>query len=59
VLADRLKSDGVSEEAIEGRRGRAQELVAAAVEAAKAAPPAEVSTALTDVWADGGAAWRT
>jgi TPP-dependent pyruvate/acetoin dehydrogenase alpha subunit len=59
VLADRLKKDGVEEQTIEERRGRAQELVAAAVEAAKAAPPADEATAFTDVWADGGAQWRT
>jgi pyruvate dehydrogenase E1 component alpha subunit len=29
------------------------------VEAAKAAPPPDPREALTDVWADGGAAWRT
>jgi acetoin:2,6-dichlorophenolindophenol oxidoreductase subunit alpha len=29
------------------------------VEAAKAAPPPEEATAFTDVWADGGAKWRT
>jgi acetoin:2,6-dichlorophenolindophenol oxidoreductase subunit alpha len=33
--------------------------VAAAVEAAKAAPPPAEDSALTDVWADGGAQWRT
>ena len=59
VLAGRLRADGVSEQAVEERRGRARDLVAAAVEAAKAAPPADESTALTDVWADGGAQWRT
>jgi acetoin:2,6-dichlorophenolindophenol oxidoreductase subunit alpha len=59
VLADRLKGDGVPEQAIEERRARAQDLVAAAVEAAKAAPPADEATAFTDVWADGGAKWRT
>ncbi len=59
VLANRLKTGGVEEQTIEERRGRAQDLVAAAIEAAKAAPAAEESTALTDVWADGGAQWRT
>ena len=59
VLADRLKSEGVPEQAIQERRSRADDLVAAAVEAAKAAPAAEESTALTDVWSDGGAQWRT
>lgn len=38
---------------------RAASVVAAAVEAAKAAPPADPADAFTDVWADGGSAWRT
>jgi TPP-dependent pyruvate/acetoin dehydrogenase alpha subunit len=59
LLAERLHGDGVAEEAVEERRKRAQEVVAAAVEAAKAAPPPDEATALTDVWADGGAQWRT
>jgi TPP-dependent pyruvate/acetoin dehydrogenase alpha subunit len=59
LLAERLHGDGVAEEAVEERRNRAQEVVAAAVEAAKAAPPPDEATALTDVWADGGAQWRT
>jgi pyruvate dehydrogenase E1 component alpha subunit len=59
LLADRLRGDGVAEEAIEERRGRARDTVAAAVEAAKAAPPPDEATAFTDVWADGGARWRT
>jgi acetoin:2,6-dichlorophenolindophenol oxidoreductase subunit alpha len=59
LLAERLRAGGVAEEAIEARRGRAQDVVAAAVEAAKAAPPPDEATALTDVWADGGAQWRT
>ena len=37
----------------------AREEVAAAVERAKAAPPPSEDTAFTDVWADGGAHWRT
>jgi acetoin:2,6-dichlorophenolindophenol oxidoreductase subunit alpha len=59
LLAERLRGGGATEEAIQQRQHRAQELVAAAVEAAKAAPPAEEKTAFTDVWADGGAQWRT
>jgi pyruvate dehydrogenase E1 component alpha subunit len=59
VLAGRLRERGVGEDAIQQRRARAQEVVAAAVEAAKAAPPPEEATAFTDVWADGGAKWRT
>jgi TPP-dependent pyruvate/acetoin dehydrogenase alpha subunit len=59
ILAERLEASGVERKAIDERRDRADELVAAAVEAAKAAPPADESTALTDLWADGGAQWRT
>jgi acetoin:2,6-dichlorophenolindophenol oxidoreductase subunit alpha len=33
--------------------------VAAAVDAAKNAPDADAAEAFTDVWADGGATWRT
>jgi TPP-dependent pyruvate/acetoin dehydrogenase alpha subunit len=59
LLADRLRARGVDEQAVAERRARADELVAVAVEAARAAPPADEATALTDVWADGGARWRT
>jgi pyruvate dehydrogenase E1 component alpha subunit len=59
LLAERLRAGGVAEEDIEERRSRAQDLVAAAVEAAKAAPVADEASAFTDVWADGGAQWRT
>jgi acetoin:2,6-dichlorophenolindophenol oxidoreductase subunit alpha len=59
LLAERLRGDGVAEDALQERRDRAQKVVDAAVEAAKAAPPPDESTALTDVWADGGAQWRT
>jgi pyruvate dehydrogenase E1 component alpha subunit len=38
---------------------RAERVVADAIEAAKAAPEPDPADALTDVWADGGAAWRT
>jgi len=59
LLAERLRGDGVAEEALQERRDRAQKVVDAAVEAAKAAPPPDEATALTEVWADGGAQWRT
>jgi TPP-dependent pyruvate/acetoin dehydrogenase alpha subunit len=59
LLAERLRGDGVEERAVKERRDRAQQEVAAAVEAAKAAPTPQEATALTDVWADGGARWRT
>jgi len=38
---------------------RVEALVSAAIAAAKAAPEADPDEAFTDVWADGGAAWRT
>ena len=59
VLAERLRDRGVDQPAIDEVDTRAREEVAAAVEAAKAAPPPAEETAFTDVWADGGAQWRT
>jgi pyruvate dehydrogenase E1 component alpha subunit len=59
VLAERLRDRGVEQQAIDEVDARAREEVAAAAEAAKAAPAPEESTAFTDVWADGGAQWRT
>ncbi|MFF8871831.1 thiamine pyrophosphate-dependent dehydrogenase E1 component subunit alpha [Streptomyces massasporeus] len=55
----RLAELGVGEEAVAGADERARAVVERAVEAAKAAPPPDPRVALTDVWADGGAAWRT
>ncbi|KOV99145.1 acetoin:2,6-dichlorophenolindophenol oxidoreductase subunit alpha [Streptomyces sp. NRRL B-1140] len=55
----RLAELGVSAETVAGADGRARAVVERAVEAAKAAPPPDPREALTDVWADGGATWRT
>ncbi|MEU9050843.1 thiamine pyrophosphate-dependent dehydrogenase E1 component subunit alpha [Streptomyces sp. NPDC048384] len=55
----RLVELGVSEAVIGEADDRATSLVQKAVEAAKAAPAPDPDEALTDVWADGGAAWRT
>jgi pyruvate dehydrogenase E1 component alpha subunit len=55
----RLAELGVDEETVAGADERARDVVERAVEAAKAAPPPDPREALTDVWADGGAAWRT
>jgi pyruvate dehydrogenase E1 component alpha subunit len=55
----RLAELGVGEETVAGADERARAVVERAVEAAKAAPPPDPREALTDVWADGGAAWRT
>jgi len=59
VARTRLKELGVSDEAVDEADARAQRTVDAAVEAAKAAPDADPAEAFTDVWADGGAVWRT
>ncbi|MFJ7175612.1 thiamine pyrophosphate-dependent dehydrogenase E1 component subunit alpha [Streptomyces massasporeus] len=55
----RLAELGVGEETVAAADERARAVVEGAVEAAKAAPPPDPREALTDVWADGGAAWRT
>jgi pyruvate dehydrogenase E1 component alpha subunit len=59
VARARLETLGITPEAIKNVDDRASAQVAAAVAAAKAAPPADIAEAFTDVWADGGAAWRT
>jgi acetoin:2,6-dichlorophenolindophenol oxidoreductase subunit alpha len=59
VTKDRLARLGVSAEEVSSVDGKVADLVAAAVTAAKAAPPADPAEALTDVWADGGSQWRT
>jgi pyruvate dehydrogenase E1 component alpha subunit len=55
----RLAELGVGAETVAEADRRAQGVVERAVEAAKAGPPPEPREAQTDVWADGGAAWRT
>ncbi|MFD5127466.1 thiamine pyrophosphate-dependent dehydrogenase E1 component subunit alpha [Streptomyces olindensis] len=55
----RLAELGVGEETVAAADERARALVERAVEAARAAPDPDPREALTDVWADGGAAWRT
>jgi TPP-dependent pyruvate/acetoin dehydrogenase alpha subunit len=55
----RLTELGVPEETVTAADERARDVVERAVEAAKGAPPPDPREALTDVWADGGAAWRT
>jgi len=58
VARERLTSLGVDEADVDAADARAAEIVKAAIQEAKDAPPPELATALTDVWADGGAAWR-
>lgn len=55
----RLVEMGVPEAVVVEADERATSLVQKAVEAAKAGPAPDPREALTDVWADGGAAWRT
>jgi len=59
VARARLEALGVTPDAIRDIDDSATAEVAAAVAGAKAAPAADVAEAFTDVWADGGAAWRT
>jgi acetoin:2,6-dichlorophenolindophenol oxidoreductase subunit alpha len=59
IARSRLAVLGVSAEETARAEQRAEQAVAAAVAAAKAAPGADPAEALTDVWADGGSAWRT
>jgi TPP-dependent pyruvate/acetoin dehydrogenase alpha subunit len=58
VARERLASLGVSAADIDAADARAAEVVKAAIQEAKDAPYPDPATALTDVWADGGAAWR-
>ncbi|MEU6372872.1 thiamine pyrophosphate-dependent dehydrogenase E1 component subunit alpha [Streptomyces sp. NPDC046909] len=55
----RLTELGVPEATVTAADERALDVVRKAVEAAKGAPAPDPGAALTDVWADGGAAWRT
>jgi acetoin:2,6-dichlorophenolindophenol oxidoreductase subunit alpha len=58
VARARLEALGVTPDAIKDIDAKADAVVAAAIDAAKKAPAADVNEAFTDVWADGGAAWR-
>jgi len=58
VARERLTSLDIDKADIDAADARAAEIVKAAIQEAKDAPPPEPATALTDVWADGGAAWR-
>ncbi|BCL26201.1 thiamine pyrophosphate-dependent dehydrogenase E1 component subunit alpha [Streptomyces aurantiacus] len=59
VARGRLADLGVPAETVDAADERAAAVVQAAVEAAKNAPAPDPREALTDVWADGGARWRT
>jgi acetoin:2,6-dichlorophenolindophenol oxidoreductase subunit alpha len=59
VTRAQLTDLGVTAESIASADDRAARTVADAVAAARAAPGPDLSEALSDVWADGGSAWRT
>jgi acetoin:2,6-dichlorophenolindophenol oxidoreductase subunit alpha len=59
LARQRLASAGVPASDVAAAASRAGALVAAAIAEAKAAPPPDPGEAFTDVWADGGSAWRT
>ncbi|MGW7203537.1 thiamine pyrophosphate-dependent dehydrogenase E1 component subunit alpha [Streptomyces sp. NPDC054837] len=59
IARGRLTELGVPEETLTAADERALDVVRKAVEAAKNAPAPDPEQALTDVWADGGGAWRT
>ena len=58
VARAQLADSGVGQDAVEAAGARAAQVVRQAVEAATAAPDPDPADALTDVWADGGSAWR-
>ncbi|WP_228022466.1 thiamine pyrophosphate-dependent enzyme [Streptomyces acidicola] len=59
IARGRLTDLRVPAETLADADERARDVVQRAVDAAKAAPGPDPREALTDVWADGGAAWRT
>ena len=59
VARKQLSDRGVPDADVSEADGRATATVEAAIDAASAAPVADPADALTDVWADGGSAWRT
>ena len=59
VARDRLAKLGVPDDTVSTVDPTVKDQVAGAVDGAKNAPDADPAEALTDVWADGGAQWRT
>jgi acetoin:2,6-dichlorophenolindophenol oxidoreductase subunit alpha len=58
LYRNRLLSQGVAEGVLAGIEAEAMEKLNAATETAKVSPTPALETAMTDVWADGGNAWR-
>jgi pyruvate dehydrogenase E1 component alpha subunit len=59
VTRVQLEAMGVRADEIDGWSRQAKQDVAQAVAEAKAAPEPDPATAMTDLWADGSAGWRT
>ena len=59
IARDRLTSLGVDESEIDAADARVAQVDEAAVQEARDAPSPDPAQSLTDVWADGGAAWRS
>ena len=59
IARGRLVEAGVPEETVTAADERVQAVVRQAIDAARNAPAPDPREAFTDVWADGGAAWRT
>ena len=59
IARQRLADRGTSTDDVVGADQRADRVVEEAIAEATAAPDADPADALADVWADGGAAWRT
>ncbi|MFW6090588.1 MAG: thiamine pyrophosphate-dependent dehydrogenase E1 component subunit alpha [Actinomycetota bacterium] len=59
ITRAQLAEIGVADSDVSAADSRAEQVVADAIEAAKSAPDPDPAGALTDVWADGGATWRT
>jgi pyruvate dehydrogenase E1 component alpha subunit len=58
LYRERLKQFGIAEDAIAGIEADVRRRVDEATEACKAAPPPPLELLTTDVYADGGFAWR-
>jgi pyruvate dehydrogenase E1 component alpha subunit len=59
ALRERLLAEGVEASALDEIDRAAEELVDRATDEARAAPPPDPSIIETELWADGGSAWRS
>ena len=59
ALRERLLADGIDEHKFREIRHAAEELVERATDEARAAPQPDPASLATELWADGGSAWRS